>query len=164
MPVILKIVITLFCIGVICSLIYLAVEKYTIEEGFEEREKELKSLIKLRKKQMKGKDIDEAELKSVLNRCQHDLDKDHHIRFHKLFTRVDEIADSNDEIDEKIEKMLAVEADLQLLILTHNRKMGSKWYAFILSVVVVWSLIYWAVLPAINFLFLSTKESSVLEE
>ena len=42
--------------------------------------------------------------------------------------------------------------------------MGLKWYALIISVIIVWSLIYWAIIPAVNFLFLSTKDSSELEK
>ena len=74
MPVILKIVITLFFIGVICSLVYLGVERYTLEEGFEERVRDLKDLMKLKKKEIKGKEIDEAEDKAIIARCSRELD------------------------------------------------------------------------------------------
>lgn len=41
--------------------------------------------------------------------------------------------------------------------------MGYKWYAVIAVFFLVWLIVYDAILPGVNFLFLSTKDASVLE-
>jgi ABC-type phosphate/phosphonate transport system permease subunit len=42
--------------------------------------------------------------------------------------------------------------------------MGYKWIALIASFMITFMLIYWAVLPLVNFMFLSSKEASVLHD
>ena len=45
-----------------------------------------------------------------------------------------------------------------------QNRMGYKWIALIASFMITFILIYWAVLPLVNFMFLSSKEASVLHD
>ena len=42
--------------------------------------------------------------------------------------------------------------------------MGYKWIALVISFTLVWVSVYYAIIPAVSFLFLSTKESSELKD
>lgn len=58
MPFLLKAVITIFAVAVICSLAYLYTEKNYDYPDFDRKIDNLKNLISLRKKQVKGKEYD----------------------------------------------------------------------------------------------------------
>lgn len=41
--------------------------------------------------------------------------------------------------------------------------MGYKWISLMVSLIFTWILVYWAILPGVNFLFLSTKDATELK-
>lgn len=73
---------------------------------------------------------------------------------------------SNDAYDqgEKLEKIMKLEDELEQKIKFFNNRMGYKWIALIISFILTWVFVYKAILPVVNFMFLSTKDASVLAE
>lgn len=75
--------------------------------------------------------------------------------------------DANLKLDEEIEwrrtKIYEKQAALDNLEGVYKMKGNYKWFALITAVIIVWVSVYYGILPAINFLFLSTKSSDVLE-
>ena len=73
MPLFLKALITLFTIAVISSLSYLYTEKQYDYPDFDVKIQNLKTLMSIRKKQVKGKEYDEEEFKKAESFCKTDL-------------------------------------------------------------------------------------------
>lgn len=76
---------------------------------------------------------------------------------------VDNKESKNDE-DDIYEQLTRFANELEEFQTEQNRRMGYKWYALILVAVTIWILSQFVILPAISFLFLSNRSSSVLEK
>ena len=83
MPFFLKALITIFTIVVFSSLAYLLTEKYYDYPDFDRKILQLKTLLSLRKKEIKGKDFDAKVYQETKEQCKIDL-KDEHKDTHLL--------------------------------------------------------------------------------
>jgi patatin-like phospholipase/acyl hydrolase len=63
-----------------------------------------------------------------------------------------------------LEKIIESKKVLEQYRKLHTRRMGYKWIALIISILSVWLIVYFAVIPAINYLFLSTKSADELRK
>jgi hypothetical protein len=67
-----------------------------------------------------------------------------------------------DETDKVVFKLIKVEEELQDLKIDQQRREGFKYYAAAVISVATMIVFYFAIIPVINFLYLSTKEASEL--
>ena len=167
MPFFMKALITIFTIVVVSSLSYLYTEKAYDYPDFDRKIENLKALMSMRKKQVKGKDFDQEKYDESESFCKTDIRDDTHKEKHKLLNVLAEFeaVAANDEYDqsEKLERIVKLEDELEMKIKSFNNKMGYKWISLMISLIVTYGLVYWAILPGVNFLFLSTKDASDLK-
>jgi hypothetical protein len=78
MPGVLKFVIILFFFSIVTALTYFSIERYYEDEGFEERVELLKSYLRLRRRELKEREIDEKEMSRLHNECFKCLDEKNH--------------------------------------------------------------------------------------
>lgn len=169
MPMFLKALITLFTIVVISSLSYLYTEKQYDYPDFDVKIQNLKTLMSIRKKQVKGKEYDEDEFKNAESFCKTDLQNDaEHNEFHKILNVLVEyeanIANKDIAREDKLEKIIQLEDELEKKIRKFQNRMGYKWIALIGSFMATFIVVYWIILPTVNFMFLSSKESTELRD
>jgi hypothetical protein len=84
MPFFLKALITIFTIAVVSSLAYLFTEKAYDYPDFDRKIDNLKMLMSLKKKKVKGKDFDMQKYEEAESFCKSDIQNDEHKDSHKL--------------------------------------------------------------------------------
>lgn len=184
-PAILNFFITVIIAAAFAVAAYIVVQKTFHYQEFDDHVRDLQFLLKIEKKKAKGRALpaaadgeEPAEAREL--RIQKDFTGEcgaKHQALSKVYTDLKVIQDGKfkhgtDEGDKeedgddehKIESLIAVERELDQLIEGQNRKLGYKWYAVVLVGVVNFLLFYYGVIPAVVYLFASTKESSVLRE
>lgn len=99
-------------LSLICTGVYYIVNAYFRYEGFDERVENLQQLIKLRKKQVKGKsDFVDHDLQNVKTKCSELLNGPEHMKLHHIMVRVENIGE-DEKHEEKLECLIDIDKEL----------------------------------------------------
>jgi hypothetical protein len=70
----------------------------------------------------------------------------------------------DEDQDDVLEKLIKIQQELNDIIVDQNKRLGYKWFWLIGVGVVIGSINFFAIIPAVNYLFLSTKSASTLKD